>query len=83
VGHCGDVGCHATPLKNIQCNNKANCYASLKAAGYINGTSSTLTINGSSPITWFGGGMPPGGPASSPAAQADMKAWVAAGALNN
>jgi len=83
VGHCGDVGCHANTLKGVQCNNKANCYTTLKNTGYINGTASKLTITGSSPLTWFNGNMPPGGPASSPAAAADMKAWVAAGALNN
>ncbi len=83
VGHCGDVGCHANTLKGVQCNNKTNCYNTLKNTGYINGTGSKLTITGSSPLTWFNGNMPPAGPASSPAAAADMKAWVAAGALNN
>jgi hypothetical protein len=74
AGHCIDChsfGASATAL-----------YTELKASNQINGTNSRLVSNGSI-LTWFGGIMPEGGSATNPAAVADLKAWVAAGALNN
>jgi hypothetical protein len=49
---------------------------------YISGTSSKLVVQGPSPLTWFGGNMPPGG-GSDAQAVTDLDAWVAAGAQNN
>ncbi len=54
-------------------------YQWLKERGQISGTSSPIVTSGSD-FSWFGGFMPFGGPRSYPAAEADMKAWVAAGA---
>jgi hypothetical protein len=77
IGRCGS--CHS------QATSAAKAYAFLSNAGQINGTSSRLTVQGSSRLVWFGGNMPEGGKASDATAQtlADFKAWVAAGALNN
>jgi hypothetical protein len=61
----------------------SSAYTYLQGLGYINGTGSTLLVSGSSPLTWFGGNMPIGGPASNAQAVSDMNAWVAAGALDN
>lgn len=75
LGHCSD--CHGTALT------ASATYDWLKSRGFIAGTGSTLTVQGKSPFSWFGGNMPPGGPQSAPEAANDFKAWVAAGALNN
>jgi hypothetical protein len=46
-------------------------------SNYINGTSSTIVVNGESILTWYGGSS------SDAQGQADLEAWVAAGAQNN
>jgi hypothetical protein len=73
-GHC--VSCHN------QASSPTASYAWLKSKGYISGTTSTIAAGGSC-LTWFGGNMPPGGPASDANASADMQAWVVAGAQDN
>jgi hypothetical protein len=50
-------------------------------SGYISGTSSRL-VTSSSPLSWFGGNMPPGGGKDAQAVT-DFDAWVAAGAKND
>ncbi len=72
-GGCG--GCHGLSTAK-------DAYDFLKQGGQIDGTSSAIVTSGSD-FSWFGGFMPPGGPSSYPEAVADMKAWVAAGALDN
>jgi hypothetical protein len=57
-------------------------YSFLSGSGYINGANSSLVQSGSSCLSWFRGNMPPGGGSNSQAVT-DMKAWAAAGALNN
>src|SRR5207244_2152613 len=71
IGHCGDSGCHSAVRAGIRCDTKANCYSTLKTAGYINGKSSLLVLPGSM-LTWYGGAMPPGGPTTAAQATADM-----------
>jgi hypothetical protein len=75
VGHCSN--CHVTA------NSATGLYAWLVEKGQIAGTDSALARPGDSRLTWFGGTMPLGGPADLPQAEADITAWVAAGALNN
>jgi hypothetical protein len=74
VGDC--ASCHG------QANSASGAYSFLQGRGYINGKSTKLASSGSC-LTWFGGNMPPSGPAGDPQAVTDMTAWVAAGALNN
>jgi hypothetical protein len=50
---------------------------------YIDGTKSTIVVNGKSILTWYGGDMPPGGASGDSQGEADFEAWVAAGAQNN
>jgi hypothetical protein len=52
-------------------------------SNYIDGTKSTIVVNGKSILTWYGGDMPPGGASSDAQGQSDLEAWVAAGAQNN
>jgi len=75
AGHC--VDCHTFGAS------ASALYSHLSAIGEINGPSSTIVVSGSSMLIWFGGSMPQGGTASNPSAVAALKAWVAAGALNN
>jgi len=74
VGHCAN--CHA------ELGAPDTGYAFLKAVGQIDGTRSKIAGAGSQ-LSWFGGNMPPGGPASYPEAERDLASWVAAGALEN
>jgi len=74
IGHC--TNCHA------EFGTPATAYAFLQAIGQIDGPRSKIAGAGSQ-LSWFGGNMPPGGPASYPEAAADLRAWVAAGAPNN
>lgn len=75
MGHCAN--CHGEMAS------AASSHAFLTAAGQLSGTTSKLVVPGQSRLTWFGGTMPPGGPASYPEAASDLKAWVAAGAKND
>jgi polyvinyl alcohol dehydrogenase (cytochrome) len=75
VGHCANCHNAATTASGL--------YTFLESRGQIAGTASPLAIRGASRLTWFGGTMPPGGPLSLPEAEADIAAWVAAGAINN
>lgn len=74
VGGCG--GCHGLSTAK-------EAYSWFSGNGQIKGTSSPIVIQGQSMFSWFGGFMPPAGPSSEPQAASDMKAWVAAGALDN
>lgn len=74
VGDC--IHCHQ------ETSSPASAYAWLSGKQYINGTKSLLAGSGSC-LSWFCGDMPPGGPASDPAAASDLKSWVAAGAQDN
>jgi hypothetical protein len=77
VGNCAASGCHQ------QFTRPGDAYSYLWGNGYINGTSSALVDPTQSCLSWFGGTMPPSGPASAGNGVADFNAWVAAGALNN
>jgi hypothetical protein len=70
-GHC--VNCHSSA------SSASAAYALVQSGGYVNGTQSTV----SHLFSWMGGIMPPGGPASDTKGTAAVKAWVAAGALDN
>lgn len=74
VGHC--TNCHA------EMGEGKTAHEFLRARGHINGASSRL-VGAGSPLTWFGGAMPPGGPKTYPEAERDLRAWVAAGAKND
>jgi polyvinyl alcohol dehydrogenase (cytochrome) len=75
VGHCAN--CHGVA------GTASGLYGFLESRGQISGTSSALVDPDASILTWFGGTMPPGGPTDLPQAEADLTAWVAAGAPNN
>jgi hypothetical protein len=75
VGNCG--GCHSF------LGTAGEAYDSLSSSGQIHGTSSPIVSHGDSDMSWFGGFMPLGGPSSDSAAESEMNAWVAAGALQN
>jgi hypothetical protein len=75
VGNCSS--CHGGT------STASGLYTWLKGKGQINGTTSALADPSQSVLSWLGGNMPPSGPSSDPAAESDIKAWVAAGALNN
>jgi hypothetical protein len=60
-----------------------NSYSWLTQQGYLGGSSPSLTNANTSPLSWYGGNMPPSGPANVPQAVSDMNAWAAAGAQNN
>ncbi|MET0342404.1 MAG: PQQ-binding-like beta-propeller repeat protein [Polyangiales bacterium] len=75
MGRCAN--CHA------EMSDPKGAYAFLTARGHLDGTRSRLVLKPGSPLSWFGGPMPPGGPASWPEAERDLKAWVAAGAKND
>jgi hypothetical protein len=70
-GGCG--GCHGQSTAS-------GAYTWLKEIGQIDGKASAM-VTKDSDFSWFGGFMPPGGPTSEPDAVRDMKAWVAAGAV--
>ena len=74
VGRCSNCHADATTADGL--------YVKLQNAGQIDGTDSLLSKPGSI-LTWFGGTMPLGGPSDAPQAEADITAWVAAGALPN
>jgi hypothetical protein len=73
-GNC--VSCHSFGAS------ATSLYTKLKQVGQISGTSSKL-VTSSSILVWFGGKMPDGSTAKNATAVADLKAWVAAGAVNN
>jgi hypothetical protein len=75
AGHC--VDCHSSFGASASA-----LYTHLKNAGQISGTSSPL-VTSRSILLWSGGNMPQDGTGTDAAAVADLKAWVAAGALNN
>jgi len=75
IGNCGE--CHGgtgTPK---------GMYQFFVGQDQIRGKESPIVSRSASEVSWFGGFMPLGGPSSNAAAEADMKAWVAAGALDN
>jgi hypothetical protein len=74
AGNC--VSCHSFGSSTT------SLYTKLKQVGQISGTSSKI-VTSSSILVWFGGTMPEGSTAKNAAAVADLKAWVAAGAVNN
>jgi hypothetical protein len=75
AGNCGQ--CH------FEMGDANGAYQSLAGRGVINGANTTLASQGRSPLTWFGGNMPPGGPGFVPQAAGDFAAWVTGGAQNN
>ena len=81
VGHC--AGCHNGTGRVVPLNTAALAYDSLQQVGQINGTASPISRFGASRLSWFGGDMPPNGPSTAPDAEQAIRAWVAAGALNN
>lgn len=86
-GHCGDSGCHASARGGFACGTtKASCYAGLVASGLVDAqapASSPLGDRDTSPLAWFGGGMPADRPTPNPTAAAAVTAWLAAGAHQN
>ena len=84
-GHCSGVrGCHVTIRGGFTCgNNKTECFAGLVQAGLVtpaDGTHSPLGVAATSPLAWFGGGMPLDEAVPNAKARAAVAAWVAAGA---
>jgi polyvinyl alcohol dehydrogenase (cytochrome) len=82
-GHCS--GCHDGSGRIVPLNSAATAYESLVSVGQINPanpTQSPIAV-GPSRLTWLGGDMPPAGPTSNPDAVQAVKAWLAAGGLNN
>jgi hypothetical protein len=73
-GNC--TACHG------QMSSPRNSYSWLESKGYLGGSSPALTDPNQSPLSWYGGNMPPNGP-SDPKAVADMNAWASAGAQDN
>jgi hypothetical protein len=61
----------------------ATSYTWLQGQGYIGGTASALADPNQSCLAWLGGNMPPSGTSSNAQAVSDIKAWAAAGALDN
>lgn len=86
LGGCGAAGCHATSQGRFKCGTTAaECFAGLVAAKLIdpaNPSASKLVDVDRSPLVWFGGSMPPKG-ATNQTATDEIKAWVAAGALED
>lgn len=84
-GHCGN--CHTGFLGGFKSGtNKNDCYAGLVASGLVDThapATSRLGNPETSPLSWFGGGMPADHAVSNPAAAAAVTAWLAAGAKNN
>jgi hypothetical protein len=74
VGNCGNFGCHA------QASSAPGAFSFLQS--YMSGSPPRLVSRGS-PLTWYGGNMPAGGPRTDAQATMDMNAWAAAGAMNN
>ncbi len=87
-GQCGNAGCHNAVKAGVVCSTKADCYASLVSNHEI-GTDAAvqpLVDPVISPLIWVSrnGGMPANQPRElDPKVTADLKVWVAAGALNN
>jgi hypothetical protein len=75
IGRCGECHSETRTAKGM--------YSFFLNQDQIKGTSSPLVSADASELSWFGGFMPLGGTSSAPEAQRDMKAWVAAGALEN
>jgi hypothetical protein len=70
------VACHASQMGDA-----SSAYEWLRQRGYIDGTQSSL-VRSNSCLRWFGGNMPPRG-ADDPRAVVDLRAWVAAGAVQD
>jgi hypothetical protein len=76
-GGCGRSSeCHASEMRDAR-----SAYGWLQQRGYIDGAQSALTRSNSC-LGWFGGNMPPKWHPD-PQATVELKAWVAAGALDN
>lgn len=78
VGNCAHSGCHPTFMSS-----PVMAYSWLQLEGQLGGPQPPLTDSSSSCLTWYGGDMPPGGPASDPAVERDFDLWLMAGAKNN
>ena len=74
IGGCGNDGCHA------EMNTPSPGYVWLGQQGY---SGPEIANPKRSPISWYGGNMPDGGPSVNAQATSDMNAWAAAGAQNN
>jgi hypothetical protein len=61
----------------------SQAYDWLSQKNYIGKGTEILTDPQQSPLSWYGGNMPPHGPTSLPTAKADMAAWSKAGAQND
>lgn len=90
-GHCATVGCHADPSHTVwRCGpTKDDCYAGMSEVGLLDAATparSSIIDPHRSPLTWInpeGGNMPLDAPGMNEAAAAALRAWVAAGALND
>jgi hypothetical protein len=78
VGNCAHSGCHQGFMSN-----PGMAFFWLQAEGQLGGSRPALTDSSSSCLTWYGGDMPPGGPATDPVVARDFDLWLMAGAQNN
>jgi hypothetical protein len=76
IGRC--TNCHPMDMAT-----PAASYVYLQSKGYLGGPMPGLVDPYGSCLTWFGGTMPYGGPASNARATKDFVAWAKAGAKNN
>jgi hypothetical protein len=72
IGNCASSHCHSMGSPSA-------AFSYIKGRGYA---PADLVSASNSPLSWFGGNMPPGG-GSSAAAVKDFNAWYAAGGQNN
>jgi hypothetical protein len=78
VGNCAHSGCH----RNVMGSPSA-AFSWLHAEQQLNGPEPAIADSSSSCLSWLGGDMPPGGPATDPVVELDLESWVKAGAKNN
>lgn len=78
VGNCAHSGCH----QNVMGSPSA-AFSWLHAEQQLSGSEPAITDPSSSCLSWLGGDMPPGGPASDPVVERDFDLWVKAGANDN
>lgn len=88
LGHCGKSMCHGTSRRGFVCATKEDCYQSMVANKFI-GTDAAVQVlvdPQASVLSWISGSgsMPADVPADqNDKATADLKVWIAAGALDN